>query len=822
MRGQERARRRARRRRATTLLAGAVLWAGAATGAGARGPQAAPVDGPGAAAAPHAATVQQFCVTCHNERVRSGDLVLDPSAVGRPGAAPAVWEKVVRKLRLRAMPPAGMPRPDDAVYESLTGWLEARLDESAAAHPNPGRTSIHRLNRAEYQNAVRDLLGLEVDTATLLPPDDSSGGFDNNADALGLSPALLQSYLSAARTIAATAVGSRLPAADSATYRVRGDASQTRHLEGLPLGTRGGIAAEHWFPADGTYLITVNLLQTNLGSIRGLEYRQDLEITVDGERVLLASVGGEEDYRESSLNATNVVNSLDDRLRVRVPVAAGPRTVTAAFLEKTTSQMGHRLQNFERSTLIATDHLGMPHVESMTVTGPFEPTGAGQTPSRERVFVCHPGPTVSEQACATRIVTTLARRAYRRPVERSDLEPLMRFYETGRTDGGFEAGIELAVRAMLASPNFIFRAENDPKSAAPGTVYAVSDVDLASRLSFFLWSSIPDDELLAIAEAGTLRHPAVLEAQVRRMLADPRALDSIVDNFAAQWLQIRNIRATTPDKNLFPNFDDNLRRAFATELELFVGSVVREDRSVLDLLTADDTFLNERLAVHYGVPDVYGSQFRRVTLADETRRGLLGKGGILLLTSHANRTSPVVRGKWILDNVFGTPPPAPPANVPPLEEGESAGALTMRERMEAHRANPVCAACHRIMDPLGLALENFDAVGSWRASEAGQPIDASGVLLDGSSVNGVEGLRDALRGRADVFVAAMTEKLLAYALGRQLEPTDQPAVRAIVRRAAAEEYRLSALVLGVVESPPFRQRMTTGEPAAGLRAEARP
>jgi hypothetical protein len=426
---------------------------------------------------------------------------------------------------------------------------------------------------------------------------------------------------------------------------------------------------------------------------------------------------------------------------------------------------------------------------------------------------------VSEQACATRIIASLARRAYRRPVTAGDLEPLLRFYGTGRADGGFEAGVELAVRALLASPGFVFRAEQAPPGAAPGTIHAVSDVELASRLSFFLWSSIPDDELLAVAEAGTLRHPLVLEAQVRRMLADPRAEASLVDNFAAQWLQIRNIRAATPDKNLFPNFDDNLRRALATELELFVASVVREDRSVVDLLTADDTFLNERLAVHYGVPDVYGSRFRRVTVAEETRRGLLGKGGILLLTSHANRTSPVVRGKWILENVFGTPPPPPPSDVPPLEESEAAETLTMRERMEVHRANPVCASCHRIMDPLGLALENFDAVGSWRASEAGQPIDASGVLLDGSAVDGVDALRDALHGRADVFVTAMAEKLLAYALGRQLQPYDQPAVRSIVRRAAAEDHRLSALVLGVVESLPFRQRIVTDDPAAGLRAE---
>jgi mono/diheme cytochrome c family protein len=800
---------------------GVAVWMGAVAnvvGDGAVLQQPEPAATAPASAADSRALLDRYCVSCHNERANTGGLALDTTTLDDPSGSRGVWEKVVRKLRLGAMPPAGMPRPDGHTYDALASFLESRLDATLAAQPNPGRPAIHRLNRTEYQNAIRDLLALDVDAAMLLPPDDSSGGFDNNAEALGLSPALLQSYLSAAARISADAVTAAPPRASSATYRVRGDASQTQHIEGLPLGTRGGLAADHLFPADGAYVIRVNLLQTNLGSVRGLEYPHDMEFSVDGTRVHLARVGGDDDYTAAPINATDVVESLNDRLQARVLVKTGPRRVVATFLEKTSAQMGNRLQAFERSTLIATDHLGVPHVESMTISGPFDASGTSATPSRERIFVCRPDAEVSEQACATRIISTLARRAYRRPVTGTDLAPLVRFYQTGRDQGGFEAGIELALRAVLASPGFVFRSERDPAGAAPGTVYAVRDVELASRLSFFLWSSIPDDELLQVAEAGTLRHPAVLERQVRRLLADNRAEQALVTNFAGQWLQLRNIRATEPDKNLYPDFDDNLRRAFLRELELFVGSVVREDRSVLDLLSAGDTYLDERLARHYGIPGIYGSRFRRVALADDARRGLLGKGGILLLTSHADRTSPVVRGKWMLENLLGSPPPPPPPNVPLLNDDGKAGVLTMRERMEAHRANPVCASCHKIMDPLGLSLEHFDAVGRWRSTDAGHPIDASGVLVDGASINGVAELREALLARSDVFVTTMTEKLLAYALGRQLEPYDLPAVRAIVRHGAADDYRLSALVLGVVESAPFRQRIVSapGEPRAGV------
>ena len=780
--------------------------------------------GAGLAVSDHRAVVDQYCVTCHNERTEAGGLTLQGLDFDRVEETGPIWEKVVRKLRTASMPPQGVRRPDEATYEALASWVETNLDAAAARHPNPGRPSIHRLNRAEYANAIRDLLAVDVDAAALLPPDDSSDGFDNNADILGVSPALLERYLSAAAKISAAAVGSPSIDAGSETFRVRGDASQTGHIEGLPLGTRGGLRIDHLFPLDGEYVIQVNLLQTNLGSVRGLEYRNEFELSIDGERVLLAPVGGPEDYTAAPLNATDVVEAINARLQARVTVQAGPRVVVATFLDKTSAQMGNRLQAFERSTLIATDHFGLPHIESVTILGPFGGSQPRDTPSRQRIFVCDPGDAAGaaeRDACAERIVTRLARRAYRRPVTASDVDPLLAFYARGSREGGFDAGIELALRAMLASPKFVFRAERDPAGAAPGTTYAISDLELASRLSFFLWSSIPDDELLAVAAEGRLGAPDVLDTQVRRMLADPRA-DALVTNFAGQWLQLRNLRTAEPDKNLFPDFDDNLRQALGREAELFFGSIIREDRRVVDLLTGDYTFVNERLARHYGMPNVYGSHFRRVALGpdEDARRGLLGKGGILLVTSHANRTSPVVRGKWILDNLLGSPPPPPPPNVPPLDEEASTRELTMRERMELHRQNPVCASCHKIMDPLGLALENFDAVGGWRDSEGGAAIDATGQLTDGSEVDGAATLRQALVKRSDVFVSTLTEKLLTYALGRGLEYYDMPAVRGIVREAAAGEYRFSSLVRGIVRSVPFRERAVRAGGADGTLARA--
>jgi len=761
------------------------------------------------------ATLDQYCVTCHNSRTASAatasGVVLDRADLNLIANNAALWERVVRKVRSGLMPPAGLPRPDRASQDALVGFLETRLDRAAIDHPNPGRPGVHRLNRAEYANAIRDLLGLEVDASTFLPPDDSADGFDNIADVLSVSPSLLESYLSAAAKISALAVGSPKITASSETYRVRGDMSQSEHIEGLPLGTRGGVSALHTFPLDGEYVFRVKLVETNLGTIRGLQEKNQLEVTVGGERVMLAPVGGHDDYMMSGNNATDAVNSLYTRLQARVPVKAGQRIVTAAFLQQSSSLGPIRLENFLYDAIVATDHLGLPHVEYMTVSGPFNAVGSGDTRSRERVFTCRPSKTASrdeERGCARSILAKLARRAYRRPVTDADMSGLLRFYDEGRLDktrSGFESGVEMALRAMLASPKFLFRVERDPAGIAPGKAYTLTDVELASRLSFFLWSSIPDEELLSLAEAGRLRDPKTLSRQVVRMLADPKS-QALVTNFAGQWLQIRNLRSATPDKNDFPNFDHTLRVAFARELELFVGSIISENRSIFELLTADYTFVNQRLALHYGIPNIAGSHFRRISGIDETRRGLLGKGGILLLTSHADRTSPVVRGKWILDNLMGSPPPPPPPDVPPLPDTPGAKPLTMRARMEQHRANPACAGCHKLMDPLGLALENFDAVGAWRTSDNGERVDTSGQLSDGTTIEGVRGLREALLKRPEVFATTVTEKLMTYALGRGLEPQDMPAVRAIVRQSERENYRFVSLMEGVVNSTPFRMR----------------
>ena len=753
-------------------------------------------------------TIDKYCASCHNARVKTsataGGVILSDVDLAAVTKDPVLWEKVIRKLRTGAMPPAGMPRPETAAHDALVAYLETTLDREAAAHPNPGRSGPHRLNRAEYANAIRDLLALDVDTATLLPPDDSAEGFDNIADVLGASPALLERYLSAAAKISALAVGSSSITAEQETYRVRGDASQTDQNDELPPGTRGGLLASHFFPLDGEYTFKVKLWMTNLGSIRGIEDTHQLEITVDGERVLLAPVGSEKEYTDAVKNATDVVNLLEARLQARVFVKAGERPVGVAFLARTATLGDTRLQNFERSTLIATDHRGLPHVESVTISGPFNPKGPGDTASRRAVFTCRPpspAAASADHACARTIVSRLAKRAYRRPVTEADLAPLMTFYDDGRREQGFEHGVERALRGILVSPKFLLRIEREP--GAP--LAPVTDIDLASRLSFFLWSSIPDDELIDLAAKGQLSQPAVLDAQVKRMLRDPKS-SALVDNFAAQWLHARNLRNATPDKGDFPDFDDNLRQAFERELKLFVASIIREDRNVLDLMTADHTFLNERLARHYGIPNVYGPQFRRVTLAADARKGLLGKGAVLLVTSHADRTSPVVRGKWILDNLLGAPPPPAPAVVPPLEDSPAAATLTMRQRMEKHRENPVCASCHKVMDPIGLALENFDAIGRWRDLDGESPIDASGVLTDGTKVSGAVDLRQALLQRPEVLVGTMTEKLLTYGLGRGLEAHDQPVVRSIVRAAARDQYRFSALVKGVVTSTPFRMR----------------
>ena len=758
----------------------------------------------------HRATLDRYCVTCHSDRLKTAGLSLENIDTTNVAAAPEIWEKVVRKVRVGMMPPQGSPAPDPATRDSLVTSLTTALDAHGVAHPDPGRPLVHRLNRSEYGNAIRDLLALEIDPASLLPADDSAYGFDNVADVLGVSPVLLERYLSAAGKVSALAVGDPDSGVGMETFRVRQDASQDRHVEGLPIGTVGGMLAQITLPLEGEYVIQPRLFRTNLGAMRGLEYEHQIEVSVDGARVHLASFGGDEDFKASLKNPTLAGDDVEARSRAKVRMTAGPHTIGVAFIEKTAAQNSWRLQPFLRSSHDTFDPTGYPHLDVFSVTGPYNPSGAGDTPSRRKIFMCRPATAAEEDACARRIVSTLARLAYRGQTTPEDIQRLMSFYAQGRKEGSFDKGIQLALQRMLASAKFALRIERDPAGATPGSVYRLNDMDLASRLSFFVWSSIPDDELLRVAEQGRLRTPAVLRQQLRRMLADPRS-ESLVTNFAGQWLYLRNLKNMVPLSTEFVDFDDNLRRAFEQEAELFFASIIRENRNVLDLMDADYTFVNERLAKHYNIPGVYGSHYRRVTLTDDARRGLLGKGAILMVTSHTDRTSPVVRGKWVLDNLLGAPPPPMPANVPPLDEnGQQAGrVLTMRERMEVHRRNPVCANCHKIMDPIGLAMENFDAVGSWRTREGGThgtAIDASGVLLDGTKVDGIVSLRKALLRNPEIFVGTFVEKLTTYALGRGVAATDMPTVRQIVRDSGRQDYRFASIVEGVVNSPAFLMR----------------
>ncbi len=769
---------------------------------------------------PQAAFLHQYCTACHNSKTKTGGLTLDTADLTNVPAQAEMWEKVIRKLRTGAMPPVGMPKPDKAAADVFATFIETSIDRASAAKPDPGRPALHRLNRAEYGNAIRDLLALDIDAAGLLPTDDASFGFDNVGSVLGLSPALQERYIAAAGKISRLAVGDPATGPIVDTYRVRSDISQDNHIEGLPLGTRGGVLIHHNFPLDGEYVFKVKLLKSTVDLLFGGNAQdQTLEIALNGERVKTLTINPkkkEEPAPEVKVAkegfdpaaATKLsMSQPPDSLEARVFVKAGPQTVTVAFLKKSYGPAEDLIEPFERTTFDPSDPKGLPHVLSVSIGGPFDAKGSGDTPSRRRIFSCHPASAAEEMPCARRIVSTLARHAYREPIGDADLETLLGFYQQGRNKGTFEDGIELALRRILASPQFVFRFERDPAGLASDTNYRVSDLDLASRLSFFLWSSIPDDELIDLASQGKLHNPAVLEQQARRMLADPRS-QALVDNFAGQWLYLRNLRGAAPDLESFPNFDDNLRQAFKTETELFFGSIMREDRSVLNLLNADYTFVNDRLARHYGIPNISGSRFRRVTVTDDARRGLLGQGSILTVTSVATRTSPVQRGKWLLENVLGTPPNPPPANVPPLKEN-AAGAkeLTVRERMEQHRASPACAGCHKILDPLGFSLDNFDAVGAWRSlGEGGTPIDASGVLADGTKVNGPADLRNALLSRPNVFVGTMTEKLMTYALGRGVEYYDMPAIRGIVHDAARKDYRFSTLILGVVKSTPFQMR----------------
>ena len=809
----------------------AVAWAGGA------GPARAgePAGQPEVSGGWQRELLDRYCVTCHNGRMRTAGLALDEHDVATVAAAPAVWETVVRKLRAGAMPPAPRPRPDAATYDRFVGWLETELDRHAAANPDPGRTeAFHRLNRTEYHHAVRDLLDLEIDVAEMLPADGASYGFDNIAGVLGVSPTLLERYLAAARKISRVAVGRPAPSATAEVFRLASDLPQDDWVAGMPFGTRGGGAFRHTFPEDAEYDFRIRLARDAGDNLAVFEVPHTLEVSLDGALVRTFTVGGpppadaprdSDEYRAWR----DRQRTIDRDWAFRLPVRAGPRELRVTFVRKTAAYAEDLRQPYLRpyTSITGGDTRMQPYLGSVTVTGPFAAGGglaagdgspaaavggrpAEDTPSRRRILVCRPAADAAEaeQAdCARRILSGLARRAYRRPVTGADLDVLLGFFDAGRREGGFDAGIEMALRWLLASPEFVLRVERDPAGAAAGISYPVSDLELASRLSFFLWSSIPDDALLDLAAAGRLREPDVLETQARRMLADQRAR-ALVTSFASQWLYLRNVPAVVPDEDRFPDVGEGLRQAMRRETELFVESVVREDRSVLDLLTADYTFVNERLARHYGMPRVYGSHFRRVPVTQEARRGLLGHASILSVTSYPNRTSPVLRGKWVLENLLGTPPALPPPDVPALEETTGSGdVLSMREATERHRANPVCASCHRLMDPPGFALEQFDAVGRFRTrTAANTPIDASGELPDGTRFDGAAGLRKALVSRPERFVGTLTEKLLTYALGRGLEHYDAPAVRAIVRAAASDGYRLSSLVVGIVESAPFRMR----------------
>ena len=768
-------------------------------------------------AARYEGVVGTYCLECHDAAGREAGLSLENVDLNDVAGHADMFEEVARKLRGRQMPPLGGPRPDAATYTGFVSYLERRLDEAAFANPDPGQASIHRLNRTEYGNAVRDLLALDVDAAEFLPADDEAYGFDNIADVLRASPSLLEQYLSASAKIAALAVGDPETPAVTAVYRAPSDLAQSAHIEGMPLGTRGGIKIQHNFPLDGEYEFDVFLLRNIVGYMTGLEWAHELEIAVDGERVFLAQVGGEADNAMSDANMSAAANEIDERLRTRTFVTAGTHDVTVAFLERSAAETHEPLELHTRN-LDLQDMNGLPVVDYVNVRGPFNATGPGDTPSRERIFTCRPADESTARVCATEILSTLARRAYRGQPTEEDITTLLGFYDSGAARGGFDAGIESALRVVLTSPKFLFRDEPDPKGVAPGSIYALDDASLASRLAFFLWSAPPDDTLLNLAAQDKLNDAAVFDEQIMRMLADPRA-SALVENFAGQWLFLRNLQSARPDVEEFPDFDDNLRQSMRRETELLFEHIMREDRSVNELLTADYTFVNERLARHYGMPDVYGSHFRQVPVADEARRGLLGHASILTVTSYPNRTSPVLRGKFVLENVLGTPPPPPLPNVPALEENQAGkAARTLRERLAEHRANPVCATCHDVMDPIGLGLENFDAVGKWRTREPGGDIDAHGQLVDGTPIDGAAALREALTADPEQFARVFTEKLLTYALGRGLEAHDMPTVRRIVREAEDEDYRFSALVKGIANSIPFRMRRAQ-DPNAASAAE---
>ena len=810
---------------AALAFVGALLLPGAAQAAGQSAEPAAAPSVPAAVAAEAAefrTVLDRYCTACHSDRLRTAGVTLESIDLAHVGAGAETWEKVIRKLRAREMPPPRRPRPDDATYVRFVDWIEDELDSAALADPNPGVETIHRLNRTEYTNAIRDLLALEIDGRELLPADDQSYGFDNIADVLSLSTSLLERYMLAAGKIAQLAVGSPSIRKTTAVYTASPVLRQHYRMSELhPFGSRGGFATRHYFPVDGEYEVRVTLERTHGDAIKGLQRRNRLQVRLDRRRVAEFEIGGDGQREAWSavFDLTPYEREADEDLRLRLSVAAGMRELAFSF-PRTSAIAEGVLEPISAAETYhyAGDRDAPMAVWIVEIEGPLDAAGpdvtaaAASTPSRERIFTCTPdGPSAeAEEACAADIVAALARRAFRRPIRGEDVDALMAFYEVGRGRGGFEAGIEFALRAILVDPEFLFRIEVDPPGTPPGTPYGISDLELASRLSFFLWSTVPDDELLALAEAGALREPGVLEAEVRRMLADPKSA-ALVDNFAGQWLFLRNMRSVKPDPIAFPEFDGNLREAFQRETELWFESQVREDRSVLDVLTSDYTFANERLAEHYGIPGVHGNHFRRVALPDETRRGILGHGSVLTATSYANRTSPVKRGVWVLENLLGAPPPPPPADVPGLEDSESVAdpsdpesrPRSVRERMERHRTDLVCASCHVRMDPLGFALESFDAVGGYRELPVEQ---TSGTLPSGRELTGPASVREMLLANREDFVGTVTEKLLTYALGRGVEYYDHPSIRRIVRQAEPDNYRWSSLIVGIVESPPFQMR----------------
>ena len=776
------------------LLAGAVTIGTWGAAAPARGSAPGPaVDGQ--------ALLQRYCVGCHNDRTRSAGLSLESLDPADPAPHAAIFEKVLLKLQAGMMPPEGRPRPNGAELAAFAADVEARIDRAAEAAPRPGRPILHRLNRTEYANAVRELTGVTVDVASLLPPDDMSQGYDNMSDVLTVSPTLIDSYLTAAGRVARLAVGDpdATPAVD--TYVVPQAFSQMRHVPGTPFGTRGGIAVRHHFPADGDYVFRLSFYFASIGAFFGDNLPaagEQIEIAIDGERAALMDL-------DRKLRTTDVLRTPP------VPITAGPHQVSAAFVQRAAGPVQDFVMPFEQALAdLSTGHFpgltGLPHLRNLGIDGPYDVAGVSDTPSRARLFTCRPADPAAEPRCAVEILAGVARRAFRRPLAEADRARLLGFFETGRAEGSFDAGIRLGIQAILADPEFLFRFERAPAGVASGQSYPLSDLELASRLSFFLWSSLPDDELLRAAAAGRLADRQVLEGQVRRMLADPRAV-ALSTSFASHWLRLQNLQDIHPDVYLYPDWDLNLSASMRRETELFFDSIVREDRSVMDLITADYTFVDQRLAGHYDIPNVAGNRFRRVAVADDARRGLLGHGSILTLTSLANRTSPVIRGAWVLDVLLGAPPPRPPADVPPLDENEHGGQpATMRERLAAHRAQPQCAACHRLMDPVGFALENFDAVGGWRTRDSGEVIDPTDVLFDGAVLGGPAGVRAYVERSEALFTGNFTRNLLTFALGRILQPYDMPAVRRIAREAADEGNRFSAFVLGVVTSTPFTMR----------------